>query len=78
MEPYLEKKIISKKRQSPRTTTTANKLGGGTSSPPKSNPVDMGNKGKTLGGTARGRALNHDDVRAKRLAFLERMQNGGQ
>eukprot|EP00943_MAST-04B_sp_MAST-4B-sp1_P003713 g3713.t1 len=73
-----EKRTISKKRQSPRTTTTANKLGSGTSSPPKSNPVDMGNKGKTLGGTARGRPLNNDDVRAKRLAFLERMQNGGQ
>ena len=74
-----EKKQISKKRQSPRTTTTANKLGGGNSPPVKrevrSNPVDMGNKGKSLGGTGRGRGLNQDEVRAKRLAFLERMQN---
>jgi len=76
-----EKQAISKKRTSPRTTSTSNKLGGG--SPPskrevRSNPVNMGNKGKSLGGAGKGRALNNDDVRAKRLAFLERMQNGGQ
>ena len=72
-----ERKVISKKRDP--AMAPGKKLG---SSPlsskvsPRPNGVDMGRGGKSLGGAGRGRgnvSVNPEDVRAKRLAFLDKL-----
>ena len=78
-----ERKQISKARNKPAVPTRGNKLGANAPAAPKrasprasprTNNVEMG-KGQSLGGTGRGRAAaGVDNVRAKRLAFLARLE----